>query len=59
MMAGRIRDEDIAAVRERSPIDEVVGEYLQLKNAGGGRPATPSCRKCWFNSKPEIAASPA
>ena len=34
-MAGRIRDEDIAAVRERSPIDEVVGEYLQLKNAGG------------------------
>ena len=35
-MAGRIRDEDIAAVRERSPIDEVVGDYLQLKNAGGG-----------------------
>jgi DNA primase len=35
-MAGRIRDEDIAAVRERSPIDDVVGEYLQLKNAGGG-----------------------
>jgi len=35
-MPGRIRDEDIAAVRERSPIDEVVGEYLQLKNAGGG-----------------------
>ncbi|HTQ92808.1 MAG TPA: DNA primase [Streptosporangiaceae bacterium] len=35
-MAGRIRDEDIAAVRERSAIDEVVGEYLQLRNAGGG-----------------------
>jgi DNA primase len=35
-MAGRIRDDDIAAVRERSPIDEVVGQYLQLKNAGGG-----------------------
>jgi DNA primase len=35
-VAGRIRDEDIAIVRERSPIDEVVGEYLQLKNAGGG-----------------------
>ena len=35
-MAGRISDEDIAAVRERSPIDEVVGEYLQLRNAGGG-----------------------
>ena len=35
-MAGRIRDEDIAVVRERSAIDEVVGEYLQLRNAGGG-----------------------
>ncbi len=35
-MAGRIRDEDIAVVRERSPIDEVVGEYLQLRSAGGG-----------------------
>jgi len=33
---GRIRDEDIALVRERSAIDEVVGEYLQLRNAGGG-----------------------
>jgi len=36
MVAGRIRDEDIAVVRERSPIDEVIGEYLQLKGAGGG-----------------------
>jgi DNA primase len=35
-VAGRIRDEDIAVVRERSPIDEVVGDYLQLRNAGGG-----------------------
>jgi DNA primase len=35
-VAGRIRDEDIAVVRERSPIDEVVGEYLQLRSAGGG-----------------------
>jgi DNA primase len=35
-MAGRIRDEDIATVRERSPVDEVIGEYLQLRNAGGG-----------------------
>jgi DNA primase len=35
-MAGRIRDEDIALVRERSAIEEVVGEYLQLRNAGGG-----------------------
>jgi DNA primase len=33
---GRIRDEDIQLVRERSAIDEVVGEYLQLRNAGGG-----------------------
>ena len=35
-MAGRIRDEDIALVREQSPIAEVIGEYLQLRNAGGG-----------------------
>jgi DNA primase len=31
---GRIRDEDIALVRERSAVDEVVGEYLQLRPAG-------------------------
>jgi DNA primase len=35
-MPGRIRHEDIAAVRERSPIADVVGEYLQLRPAGGG-----------------------
>ncbi len=35
-MAGRIRDEDIAAVREKSRIDEVIGEHVQLRNAGGG-----------------------
>jgi DNA primase len=35
-VAGRIRDEDIALVREKSAIDEVVGEYLQLRSAGGG-----------------------
>jgi DNA primase len=35
-VAGRIRNEDIALVRERSPIADVVGEYLQLSNAGGG-----------------------
>ncbi|MUL40243.1 DNA primase [Streptomonospora sp. PA3] len=35
-MAGRIRDEDVALVRERSPIADVVGEYLQLRSAGGG-----------------------
>ncbi|SDF50699.1 DNA primase [Blastococcus aurantiacus] len=33
---GRIRAADIALVRERSRIDEIVGEHLQLKNAGGG-----------------------
>jgi DNA primase len=33
---GRIRDEDLQLVRTRSPIGEVVGEYLQLRSAGGG-----------------------
>ena len=35
-MTGRIRNEDIALVRERSPIADVVGEHLQLRSAGGG-----------------------
>ncbi|ADB31582.1 DNA primase [Kribbella flavida DSM 17836] len=35
-MAGRIKEEDIALVRERARIDEVVGSYVTLKNAGGG-----------------------
>ncbi|HEY5835982.1 DNA primase [Streptomyces sp.] len=35
-MAGRIRDEDVKAVRDAVPIDAVVSEYLQLKPAGGG-----------------------
>ena len=35
-MAGLIRDEDIALVRERARIDEVVSDYVTLKNAGGG-----------------------
>ena len=35
-MPGRIKDEDLAAVRDRSPIADVVGEYVQLRNAGGG-----------------------
>ncbi|MBM9460273.1 DNA primase [Nocardioides sp. zg-536] len=35
-MAGLIRDEDIAAVRERVRIDEVVSSYVTLRNAGGG-----------------------
>jgi DNA primase len=35
-VAGRIRDEDIALVRERSPIGDIIGEHVQLRNAGGG-----------------------
>jgi len=36
-MSGRINDEDVAYIRERAPIDEIVGDYVQLKNAGGGQ----------------------
>lgn len=35
-MAGRIRDEDVALVRERAAIDEVIRDYVTLKSAGGG-----------------------
>jgi DNA primase len=35
-VAGRIRDSDIAAVRDRVRIDEVVGEYVALRSAGAG-----------------------
>ncbi|MBD8869972.1 DNA primase [Nocardioides donggukensis] len=35
-MAGRIRDDDIAEVREKAAIDEVVSSYVTLRNAGGG-----------------------
>lgn len=35
-MAGRIRDEDIDAVREKARIEEVVSDYVTLRNAGGG-----------------------
>lgn len=35
-MSRRIRDEDVAYIRERSHIDEVVADYVQLKSAGGG-----------------------
>lgn len=34
MARGRIPDSDIEAIRERAPIDEIVGEYVQLKPAG-------------------------
>ncbi|MET9490244.1 DNA primase [Nocardia sp. NPDC006630] len=33
-MAGRLPDRDIAAIRERARIEDVVGEYVTLKRAG-------------------------
>ncbi len=33
-MAGRISDRDIAAIRERVSIEDVVGDYVQLRRAG-------------------------
>lgn len=33
-MAGRIPESDIAAIRERTRIEEIVGEYVSLKPAG-------------------------
>ncbi|MGC4889162.1 DNA primase [Micromonospora sp. DT227] len=36
VMAGRIRDEDIALVRERTSIADVISEVVTLKSAGGG-----------------------
>jgi DNA primase len=35
-VAGRIKDEDIAEVREKARIDDVISAYVTLKNAGGG-----------------------
>ncbi len=35
-MAGRIRREDVEAVREQTRIDEIVGEHVTLKTAGVG-----------------------
>ena len=34
-MAGRINEEDIAAVRDRARIEEIVGSYVTLRSAGG------------------------
>ena len=36
-MAGRIREDDVSHIRHSSRIDDVVGDYVQLKNAGGGQ----------------------
>ncbi len=35
-VAGRINDEDVATVRERSRIDEIVGSHVTLRSAGSG-----------------------
>ena len=35
-VAGRIRESDIAKVRERLRIDDVIGDYVSLRRAGGG-----------------------
>jgi DNA primase len=35
-VAGRIRDSDIAEVRDRVRVDEVIGEYVTLRRAGAG-----------------------
>ncbi|BAU96593.1 DNA primase [Corynebacterium suranareeae] len=34
MAKGRIPESDIQAIRERTPIEEIVGDYVQLKSAG-------------------------
>jgi DNA primase len=35
-VAGRIRDEDVAAVKERVRLDELVGDHVALRRAGSG-----------------------
>lgn len=35
-MAGRINDEDVATVRERAHIEEIVSSHVTLRNAGSG-----------------------
>ncbi|MET7420517.1 DNA primase [Dactylosporangium sp. NPDC005555] len=35
-MAGKIKDEDIALVRERTAIADVISDHVTLKSAGGG-----------------------
>ena len=36
-MAGRIRESDVAHVREQTRMEDVIGDYVQLKSAGGGQ----------------------
>ncbi len=35
-MAGRIKEKSIAEVREKARIDEIIGSYVTLRNAGSG-----------------------
>jgi DNA primase len=35
-LAGKIKDEDIALVRERTSIEDVISEHVTLRSAGGG-----------------------
>jgi DNA primase len=35
-VAGRINEDDIASVRDRAKIDDIIGSYVALRNAGGG-----------------------
>jgi DNA primase len=35
-VAGLINDEDITSVRDRAKIEDVIGSYVALRNAGGG-----------------------
>lgn len=35
-MSGRISNDDVQYIRSNAPIDEIIGQYTQLKNAGGG-----------------------
>lgn len=35
-MPGRILQEDVDLVRERSPVADVIGDYVDLRHAGGG-----------------------
>lgn len=35
-MTGRINEEDIAVVRQRARIEDIIGSYVMLKHAGGG-----------------------
>ncbi len=35
-MSGRISNDDVQYIRHNAPIDDVIGQYTQLKNSGGG-----------------------